>query len=152
MREAEHLGEVGERALAAVVLPVGVGDEAGRRVEGEVGRDGALAGGVERQRALETQQGVQDEEAAEMEDEHRDQVGDPALLVVLVDAGHAVEQPFGRPQHGGQDGALAREDAGHVAAEQRRDRDDDDAVERDLRPAYGSHGAPFQNRSGRTRA
>ncbi len=31
--------EVGHRALAAVALPVGVGDEADRGVEGEVGRD-----------------------------------------------------------------------------------------------------------------
>jgi hypothetical protein len=33
MRQAEHLHEVGHRAFAAVVLPVGVGDEAHRRVE-----------------------------------------------------------------------------------------------------------------------
>ena len=33
MRQAEHLHEVGHRAFAAVVLPVGVGDEAHRRIE-----------------------------------------------------------------------------------------------------------------------
>jgi hypothetical protein len=33
VRQAEHLHEVGHRAFAAVVLPVGVGDEADRRVE-----------------------------------------------------------------------------------------------------------------------
>ena len=35
MGEAEHLHEVGQRALATIVLPVGVGDEADRGVEGE---------------------------------------------------------------------------------------------------------------------
>ena len=34
VRQAQHLHEVGQRAFAAVVLPVGVGDEAHRRVEG----------------------------------------------------------------------------------------------------------------------
>ena len=33
VRKAEHLHEIGERAFAAVVLPVGVGDEADRGVE-----------------------------------------------------------------------------------------------------------------------
>ncbi len=37
-RQAGHLGEVGERRFAAVVLPVGVGDEGGGRVEAEVPR------------------------------------------------------------------------------------------------------------------
>ena len=45
-RQAGHLGEVGERRLAAVVLPVGVGDEGGGGVEAEVPGAGveALAG------------------------------------------------------------------------------------------------------------
>ena len=41
MREAEHLREVRHRALAAVVLPVGVGDEADRGIEAD--RSGATA-------------------------------------------------------------------------------------------------------------
>ena len=36
VRQAEHLREIGQRAFAAVVLPVGVGDEADRGVEGQV--------------------------------------------------------------------------------------------------------------------
>ena len=51
VRQAEHLHEIGHRAFAAVVLPVGVGDEADRRVEGEVRRDGRLSGRIERQHA-----------------------------------------------------------------------------------------------------
>ena len=43
MRQAEHLREIGHRAFAAVVLPVGVGDEADGGVEGEIRRDGRHA-------------------------------------------------------------------------------------------------------------
>ena len=37
--EAEHLGEITHRRLAAVALPVGVGGKAHRRVEGGIRRD-----------------------------------------------------------------------------------------------------------------
>ena len=43
VRQAEHLHEVGHRAFAAVVLPVGVGDEADRGVEGQILGDRASA-------------------------------------------------------------------------------------------------------------
>jgi hypothetical protein len=44
--EAGHLGQIGHGAFAAVVLPVGVGDEADGGVEGELGRDGGHAGRI----------------------------------------------------------------------------------------------------------
>ena len=47
--QPDHLAEVGERRLAAVALPVGVGDERRRRVEGEVLAHRAEALRVERQ-------------------------------------------------------------------------------------------------------
>ena len=56
VRQAEHLREVGHRAFAAVVLPVGVGDEADRRVEREVRRHRRLLGRIERQPVLEAHQ------------------------------------------------------------------------------------------------
>ena len=89
VREPEHLGEVRERALAAVVLPVRVRDEAGRGVEGEIRRDRALLGRVEGEDGLEPQHGVEDQEAPDMKDQHGDGVGEPMLLLVLVNAGRA---------------------------------------------------------------
>ena len=53
VRQAEHLHEVGHRAFAAVVLPVGVGDEADGRVERQIRRDGRLPGRIERQHRLQ---------------------------------------------------------------------------------------------------
>ena len=47
--EAEHLREMTHRRLAAVVLPVGVGDEADRGVERQIGRNGVEALRIERQ-------------------------------------------------------------------------------------------------------
>ena len=40
--EPDHLREMAHRHLAGVGLPIGVGDEADGRIEGEVGSDGAL--------------------------------------------------------------------------------------------------------------
>ncbi len=45
-RQAQHLGEVAHRRLAAVALPVGVGGEAHRRVERHLGRDRAEPAGL----------------------------------------------------------------------------------------------------------
>ena len=45
--------EMAHRRLAGVILPVGVGDEADRGVEGEIGRHGVEAVRVERQQALQ---------------------------------------------------------------------------------------------------
>ena len=140
VRQAEHLREVGQRALAAVVLPVGVGDEADRRVERQIGRDRRLAGRIERQQVLETHQRVEDREAADMEQQHGDRVGHPMLLALLVDAARPIDRRLDRSQHRRQESALAVEHARHVAAEHRRDRHDDRAIEQNLNPADDSHG------------
>jgi hypothetical protein len=67
MRQAQHLHEIGHRAFAAVVLPVGVGDEAHRRVEGEVRCDGRLFGWIERQNSLHAHQHIENEKGADVE-------------------------------------------------------------------------------------
>ena len=42
VRQPQHLHEIGQRAFAAVVLPVGVGDEADRGIEGQIFGDRGL--------------------------------------------------------------------------------------------------------------
>ena len=84
VRQAEHLHEVGHRAFAAVVLPVGVGDEAHRRVEREILGDGGLLGRIERQSCLQAHQHIKDEKAADVEQQHRDRIGYRMLLMALV--------------------------------------------------------------------
>jgi hypothetical protein len=98
-----------------------------------------LPGRIERQHGLEALDGVQDEKAADMEEQHADRIDDPALLAPRVDAARPVDRGLDRPQHGREEGVLAVEDARHVAAEQGRDRDDDRAKENDLGPADEGH-------------
>ena len=66
------------RRLAAVVLTVGVGDEGDGGVEGELGRDGGEAGGVERQAGLQALKRVKEEDAREVEGEHGQGIAQPA--------------------------------------------------------------------------
>ena len=89
IREAEHLHEIGHRAFAAVVLPVGVGDEADRRIEREIGRHRRLIGWIERQNGLQPHQRIEDEKAADVEQQHGDRIGQPMLLALLIDAADA---------------------------------------------------------------
>jgi hypothetical protein len=150
--EADHLDEVAQRALAAVVLPVGVGGEAHGGVEGEVRRHAGLALRVERQDALGALEQVEDEAPDGAERQHRQGVGEPVLLLALIDPGERVAAPLDRPEDGREEGALAGEDAGHEAADRPREGQHDDGEEDDLGPAGDGQGRSPQNRSGRTRA
>ena len=98
VRQAEHLHEVGHRAFAAVVLPVGVGDEAHRRIEGEILRDRGLLRRIERQQRLQAHQPIEDEKTADMEEQHGDRVGEPMLLALRVDARRPSRAPLNRLQ------------------------------------------------------
>ena len=109
--ETHHLGQIAERALAAVVLPVGVGGEADRRVEGQVRGYGRHARRVQRQKALEAHERVDTQEAGRVEQQHGDRVGDPSLLARLVDAGNAVEAALDRPENRREKRPLALEHA-----------------------------------------
>ena len=144
--QAEHLHQVGHGALAAVVLPVGVGDEAHRGVEGEVLRHRRLVGRVEvRNDRLEPQQRIENREAADVEEQHRDRVGEPMLLAPRVDAAAPIERRLDGAQHRRQRRALAVEHPRHVPAERLRQRDDDDAEDEDLKPADDCHvGIPIR--------
>ena len=101
-------------------------------------RSGATADcppGLNGSTRLQPHQRIEDEEAADMEEQHGDRVGQPMLLALLVDAADAVENRLNRPQNRRQECALAVEDARHVPAERPHQRDDDRAIEQDLDPA-----------------
>ena len=110
-------------------------DEADGRVEGEVRRNGRLVGRIERQHGLEAHQGVKDQEAGDVEEQHGHRVGQPMLLALLVDAADPVQRRLNRPKHRGQECALALEDARHVAAERHDERGENREIDRDLNPA-----------------
>ena len=142
--EAEHLGEMTHRRLAAVVLPIGVGDEADRGVEGEIGRHPGELLRIERQHTLQPLQRVERQEADDRERDHRHRIDEPALFAPLVDAGQAIEAALDGPQQWREEVLFARIDARDEAAQRyggcEHEREDD----RDLRPADESHGVTFK--------
>ena len=75
-----------------------------------------------------------------MKQQHGDRIGQPMLLAPLVDAADPVEPGLDRPQDRREECALAIEDARHVPAERFDQRDDDRAVQNDLKPANDGHG------------
>ena len=58
MGQPEHLRQIAQRAFAAVVLPVGVGEKAGRGVEREIRRHRRHVLRIERQCLLQAQQRI----------------------------------------------------------------------------------------------
>ena len=141
-REAEHLREVRERRLAGVELPVGVRHERRGGVERQVpgGRGEVLR--VERVQPLGAQDEVEQREGERAEDEDRARVPLPVLTALAPYPEQAVE----RPLHEAEGVQLAREDARHVAADDRCQRGQRRQEERDLEPAREGHSrsSPFK--------
>jgi hypothetical protein len=55
--------------------------------------------------------------AADVKQQHRDRIGQPMLLALLVDAADPVKPGLDRPQDRRKERALAIEDARHIPAE-----------------------------------
>ena len=147
-REPDHLGQVAHRGFAAVPLPVRVGGEAHGRVERRVGAHGAHALRVERQHPLEALQQVDDQQADEVEEQHRDRVRPPRHPLLGIDAREPVADALDRPEDPIQDEGCSLVDPGHVASEWLRKRRQDDDVEGDLEEPVRGH----QKRSGASSA
>jgi hypothetical protein len=98
--QPRHLGEVAHRRFGRIGLPVGIGDEADRGIERRVGRDPGLPLRVERQIVLHPLQPVEHEETDDLRQQHADAVGQPMLLLALVDAAERVNSPLDRAQKG----------------------------------------------------
>ena len=81
-RQRQHLREVAHGALAAVALPIGVGDKADGRVEGRVRRHGSHALRVERQHGLPTLQRIHGQHAQAVEHQQAQRVAQPAGFFV----------------------------------------------------------------------
>ena len=147
-REARHLGEVAHGELTPVVLPVCVGDEAPRGVEGRRGGDPDGIGGVERQPLLHALEQVEEQHRHRAEGQQRVRVDVPALLALGVDPRQAVDEALDGQEHAVTRRGPAAEDQGEVGAEQPRPQGDEPDERGELEPAGDRH----QNLSGNTRA
>ncbi len=137
--EPGHLGQIAHRGLGRVGLPIGVGDEAHRRIEGEIGRDRIEMLRIEGKDRLQALQGVKGEEARQTEGEHGEAVALPVLLLIFLDAAQRIDCPLEGPQWKRQKSALAFEDAGHIIAERLHEEDDHRAKKRDLNKTIDGH-------------
>ena len=130
-RQGGHLDEIAHGRFARVRLPVGVGDEAGRRVERQVRRNIARVEvlGIEGQKTLRALDQVSQQETEDAEAQQRGRVLGPALLDLFLHADHLVGEHFEPPQNRMHEGALSFEHAGHEGAQRLR-ADEDQPQER----------------------
>jgi len=97
--QADDLREVAHRGLAAVVLPVRVGGKAHGGVECQRCRHAGEVLRVEGEVILKAENEVRERDAHERHREDGHEIGDPALLVLLVDADRLVGEPLDRPDN-----------------------------------------------------
>ena len=117
-RKRGHLNEIAEGGFTAIRLPVGVRDEAVRRVKGEIWRDvwRTEVLRIQREMALQSLQQIGEEKAGEAESNQAGGVLRPALAVILAYSGRAIGKNFQPAQHGMKEGAAAIEDCFHEKA------------------------------------
>ena len=133
-RKPHHLGEVAGRQLAAVVLPVGVGDEADRGVQRQLPGKGREFLRVERQQVLQHQHREKRYEQHQVEENHGPGIALPAHLLVPVHPADPVEQVFTGSKDRRQEGPLPLEDPGHEGAERLHQGQQDDEKENCFQP------------------
>ena len=105
----EHLREVRQAGLAAVVLQVRVRREARDRVERERRLHVADAVRIERQVLLQRDDRERREPHEDVRDQQRQRVLLPVLLLVRVDAGQTQHEPLDRDEEGIEQRALPGE-------------------------------------------
>jgi 1-acyl-sn-glycerol-3-phosphate acyltransferase len=77
---------------------------------------------------LEALQRIKGEKSGKAEEKHRHAIGDPMLLVFIVDAADAINSALDWPEHRRKPRALAIENARQITAKRLGDGDDDHAV------------------------
>ena len=137
--QARHLGQIAHGGFAAVRLPVGIGGETDRGVECEVRSNRPQPLRVERQVVLQTLDGVGDQNANGAEDQERDGVLNPTLLVACRCATQTEQPAFDGCQHPARWALGALEHAVHVVAERLGDGQHDQKERQNLQPTVESH-------------
>ena len=141
--DGRHLAEVRQRRLATIGLPVRVGDEADRRVEGEHRLHAGEVPGIERQPVLKHQDQENDQGHDQVRRQHVQRISLPVHRLAarpppdqdvneIVDwIEQAVEHGFTPGHHCGQ--VAPHRNADHKSDQQRRS---------DLQPGLRCHGVP----------
>jgi hypothetical protein len=90
-RQSSHLHEIAHRGFRYIGLPIRIGDETDRSIEGEIRGDRVEFLRIERKQSLESLHRVKYEKANQAEDQHGQTIGDPMLLIPLVNTASPIE-------------------------------------------------------------
>ena len=131
-RQPRHLREITHRVLPGIRLPVRVRDETNGCVQGQRPRDIGELLRIKRQMRLRHLQRHQRKHPQHVENQHRPKKAPPGHLLVRRGAPQPVDQFFQRHQYRRKPRPLALEHPGHVAAQQRCERDQQSEVNSNL--------------------
>ncbi|MCY1404288.1 hypothetical protein D9M71_194940 [compost metagenome] len=137
-----HLAQVAQRRLAAVGLPVGVGDEADGGVQRQRPFQPRQVLRIERQRTLQQKDGEQQRQPRQVERQQGQGVGLPVLLAVRVDAAGPVDQALRRLQERAEECPPAFHDLVVEAPEERRRHQYQREEGQDQQDVVAVHGGP----------
>ena len=141
--QTQHLCQMAHGGLTAVILPVGIGDETHRRVEGEIGRNAVKMLRIERQIALQPLNRIKRNKARQRKGQKGQSIIKPVLLLCGLDPRKAVQAPLNRRKNRREKRALSRKNLRHIAAQRQRNRKHRQQNKRNLRPAHKCHGITF---------
>ena len=116
-RQAQHLGQIGQRRLAGVGLPVGVGHKAGGGVERQMPAGAGRPGRIEGQKALQNIEQKQEHETERAEQHRRQCVLLPAHVLLGVNAAELVDAVLHRPQRAGEKGLFPSHHLVHIVTQ-----------------------------------
>ncbi len=137
--QSSHLGEIAHGGFAAVVLPVGVGGERGRRIESQGRGHSCELLRIQGQHLLHPHDYVQYQHGEAAEQQHGHSVFCPLHLVVFVHESQAVDEALKRPQHRIEKCALPFEYPRHEYSQGLGDREKHSQEDNDLQPAIDRH-------------
>ena len=142
--QAGHLHEVGHRAFAAVVLPVGIGHEADVAVlKASPGSIAVITGRIIGRIPGTAARNRERRKPAKLKNSIAARISGPMLFFPLIGSGNAVEASLNWNEDGRKKCAFAVENTRHVAAERLHEQNDDPAEDEDLYPTVESHRINF---------
>jgi len=127
------------RRLAAIGLPVRVAGEADGGVDRDVGADRGQTRRIQRQQVLEPLDGVHDDDADEVEEQHRARIAAPAHLGLGRSARQPVQRALDRTERTAEDTEATLVHGRHAAAEGNREGGQDGEEDCDLEQAVRGH-------------
>ena len=151
--DRRHLAEVRQRRLAAVGLPIGVGDEADRRVERQHRLHPWELQRVEGQMILKHEDQVDQHRHQQVRHQHVEGVGLPVHRPMCrLPADERIESVVDAVEHRVEPGAAIHDDGRQVTSDGNAERQHEQQNHADLQPGLEGYGHRFdpenQNRSG----